>query len=439
MGKASIIYVLGLSAIIAYALLNINRSSTGSMDSFSEYYGRTMAHNIAVTGANVGTQMLLRDYTYMAARTDSFGGGQYSFTVDSVNTRGDKRITVASVINLFDNIQNTSLVRDTVIAYFRHTPFSKYGYFSGSETNGYMSPTSNTVPGGSMWKVTGDSIFGPAHTNGFWNFSGTPYFDDKVTAAAAPHLAAGAHPVYNAGYEWGVTVDRPVARLDDLQNVAASGGKLFTGASTGNQDVGLTFASNGTVRVKIPWNTGATRDTTYASVSTLAPNGVIMAKDIDVRVSGTYVGQVTVGARTGNSPGGLKGNVWVQGDLVAATDPEVNPNSNDMMGLVSERMTYVSTTGISRNSSSQTNIEAAIYCQNGVFAAENYSTIPLSGRLNLYGGAVMNASTSFGVMSGGVLTHGFLKSFRYDSRFLTQSPPAFPFANKYELVSWWEK
>lgn len=439
MGKASIIYVLGLSAIIAYALLNINRSSTGSMDSFSEYYGRTMAHNIAVTGANIGTEMLLRDYTYMAARTDSFGGGEYSFTVDSVNTRGDKRITAASVINLFDNIANHNVIRDTVVAYFRHTPFSKYGYFSGSETNGYMSPSSNSVPGGSMWKVTGDSIFGPAHTNGFWNFSGTPYFDDKVTASNAPNLAAGAHPIYNAGYEWGVTVDRPVARLDDLQNVAASGGKLFTGASTGNQDVGLTFSSDGKVRVKIPWNTGATKDTTYATVSSLAPNGVIMVDDIDVRVSGAYAGQVTVGARTGSSAGALKGNVWVQGDLVAATDPRINPNSTDMMGLVSERMTYVATTGIARNSSSQTNIEAAIYCQNGVFAAENYSTLPLSGRLNLFGGAVMNASTSFGVMSGGVLTHGFLKSFRYDSRFLTQSPPAFPFANKYELVSWWEK
>ncbi len=63
----------------------------------------------------------------------------------------------------------------------------------------------------------------------------------------------------------------------------------------------------------------------------------------------------------------------------------------------------------------------------------------LKGLLNLFGGAVMNASTSFGVSSGGVLINGFLKSFRYDARFLTQPPSFFPFADKYELLSWWEK
>jgi hypothetical protein len=164
-----------------------------------------------------------------------------------------------------------------------------------------------------------------------------------------------------------------------------------------------------------------------------------MVRDIDVRVSGTYHGQVTVGARTGTSTGGRKGNVWIQGDLVAADNPSTNPNSTDIMGIVSERMTYISTTGIPRTSASQTNIQCAIYCQNGVFAAQNYSSIPLSGRVNLYGGAVMNASTSFGTSSGGAITNGFLKSFKYDSRFLTQSPPYFPFSDKYELLSWWEK
>ncbi|MBM2839517.1 MAG: hypothetical protein HW412_45 [Bacteroidetes bacterium] len=437
MGKASIIYVIGLSAIIAYALMNMNRSSTDSMDSFSEYYGRSMAHNIAVTGANIGTQLLLSDNTYMAARTDSFGGGRYSLRVDSVNTKGDKRITVVSNINLFDNISEKSIIRDTVVAYFRHTPFSKYGYFSGSETNGYMSPTNNTTSGGNMWKITGDSLFGPAHTNGRFNLSGRPYFDDKVTATTAANLAVGATPVYNAGYQWGITVNRPIARLNDLENIAASSGKLFNGGA----DVGLIFISDGRVQVKIPWNTGTTRDTTYGSINALAPNGVIMVKSIDVRVSGTYHGQVTVGARIGTSAGSLKGNVWIQGNLVAADNPATNPNSTDIMGLVSERMTYVATTGIPRGAGSQTNIQAAIYCQNGVFAAERYNdmTLGLQGRVNLFGGAVMNASTSFGVMSGGLIVNGFLKSFRYDSRFQTQSPPYFPFSDKYELLSWWEK
>jgi hypothetical protein len=53
MGKASIVYVVGLSMMLAYSLLNINAASTASVDAYTEYYGRTMAHNIAATGANI--------------------------------------------------------------------------------------------------------------------------------------------------------------------------------------------------------------------------------------------------------------------------------------------------------------------------------------------------------------------------------------------------
>jgi hypothetical protein len=108
------------------------------------------------------------------------------------------------------------------------------------------------------------------------------------------------------------------------------------------------------------------------------------------------------------------------------------------MGLVAERMAYVTTTGISRNSGSQTNIQAAIYTHNGVFAVENYTGCGPAGRLNLFGGVTMNASTSTGTISGGVMTNGMLKSFRHDPRFLTQAPPSYPFADKRELISWWE-
>ena len=48
MGKSSIVYVIGLSLIIGIALANINETSMGSMDSYTTYFGRTMAHNIAL-------------------------------------------------------------------------------------------------------------------------------------------------------------------------------------------------------------------------------------------------------------------------------------------------------------------------------------------------------------------------------------------------------
>jgi hypothetical protein len=436
MGKAAIIYVIGLGIVVAVVMMGLNTSSKDSMDSFSEYYGRTMVHNIATAGANIGTQLLLKDSSYTAARTDSFGGGQYTLNVSTSGTT--KQITVYAQINLFDNINENSILRDTIQAGFRKVPFAKYAYFSGSETNGYMTTASNAVPGGAMWKITGDSVWGPIHTNGNFNFSGTPYFADKITAATAPVLSgwfAPPAPIYMAGNQWGVTVPRPTTRLNDIEALASSGGKLFNNPTA---DVGLQFNAGGSIRVRIPWNTGATRDTTYASATALAPNGIICVTSKDVRVQGTYSGQMTICARS-EAGTALKGNVWLQGDLVAADNPQTNPNSTDMMGLVSERMTYVTTTGIVRNAASVTNLQATVYCQNGVFAVENYNSCGLAGRLNLYGGCTMNASTSTGTSAGGVLTNGMLKSFKYDDRYRTMAPPGFPWSDKYELISWWEK
>ena len=59
MGKAAVVYVIGLSLIIGIGLANINQSSVGSMDTYSTYFGRTMAHNIALAAANIGTNKIL--------------------------------------------------------------------------------------------------------------------------------------------------------------------------------------------------------------------------------------------------------------------------------------------------------------------------------------------------------------------------------------------
>jgi hypothetical protein len=444
MGKQLLVYVIGMSMMISYAMLNMNKTSLDSQDSYALSYGRTMARNIAHAGANIGTQLCLADTGYSTNLLDQkFNGGTYNVYVTK---NGDTtRVTsVARVGMRYYDVANRSWqtqILDTVEATLRRISFSKYGYFSNSETNGYMSPTSNTTSGSSMWKITGDSMYGPVHTNVRWNFSGRPYFHNKVTAASAPNLSsffAPPSPIYNGGYQWGITVPRPPSRITDIENAATAGGKLWTNTATGNQDLGLEFQSDGRVRVKIPWNTGATKDTTYGSIASLAPNGVMGVKGIDLRIWGTYNGKATVFARTGTSTGALKGNVWIQGNLVAADNPQTNINSDDLMGLVAERMAYVTTTGISRTSSSQTTIQAAIYTQNGVFAVENYTSCGVAGRLNLFGGVTMNASTSTNTSSGGVITNGMLKSFRHDPRFLTQAPPFYPTADRREVIAWWE-
>ena len=47
MGKASIIYVMGLGFIVGYALLNINTAGTDAITNYVNYYNRTVSRNIA--------------------------------------------------------------------------------------------------------------------------------------------------------------------------------------------------------------------------------------------------------------------------------------------------------------------------------------------------------------------------------------------------------
>jgi hypothetical protein len=444
MGKASIVYVIGLSLVLGIALFNINKSSTDSMDTYTEYYGRTMAHNIAVAGANIATSALLVPPAAAISRTDSFAGGTYTVRVDSLNPMGDSVAVVStSEINLYDNIARDEIIRDTIVAKLRHRRFAEYAYFSQSETRGYFAPGSSTPQSPvSMWKITGDSLFGKAHTNGRWNLSGSPYFEDRVTAQFAANLAAGANPIFNAGYQWQVFINRPPGNMTLLASMASAGGALLE-----NTDVGLTFFASGNVNVRIPPTTGITRNDTIP-ISSLTSNGVVAVRNGDVRVKGTYHGQITVVALKGTSAGNTKGNVWIDGNIVAATNPNGNPSSNDMLGLVAERMAYVTTfdpvTGlrIPRTSASVLNIQAAIYTHEGTFAAERYNdaALGLVGRINQFGSLAMAASTSTGTMgAGGVISNGFLKTIRHDPRYDELAPPGFPASDSFILVSWWEK
>lgn len=441
MGKAAIIYVVGLSLLVGYGLMNINANSTQSMDTYQQYYGRTMAHNLAITGANIGTQLLTRNPAYTGDLLNQQFGSNGWYDMRLTKSGHEARIvSVARFKTYIEPDHPDGYIRDTVIADFKHIPFSEYGWFTEKEVNGYVTPTGANGPhfNASDWKITGDSVYGWAHTNNSFNLGGSPYFNDKVTGRNAPTLmtVGGVRaPIYNAGYQWGITVTRPTANITNLKALAAAGNVLSLPLN--NNDVGLTFQSNGNVRVRIPYNTGATRDTTLP-ITSLTNNGVIGTTGGDLRVSGTYRGQVTICAFKGTGAATNKGNVWIEGDVVANTSPRGgNTSSTDMLGIVAERMSYV-TRNTSRTAASVLNIDAAIYCHTGEFTAEQYWASGIHGRVSLYGSVTQNSAGSLGTFgSGGILT-GFFYSIRHDSRFLVEQPPNFPSSDKYKLVSWWE-
>jgi hypothetical protein len=217
-----------------------------------------------------------------------------------------------------------------------------------------------------------------------------------------------------------------------MANLANPFGPAFS-----NNDVGMEFFNGGTVRVRVPHNTGAILDT-VVPVTTLSTSKVIGVNGGDLHVKGTYTGQMTLAAFKGLSGASTnKGNVWIDGDLVASDNPRFNQASTDMMGIVAERMGYI-TKDNSRTVASNLQIQAAIYCHTGEFTAEDFWSIGKHGRVSLFGSMTQKTAGSLGVFSSSGLQHGFYYSIRHDARFLTLGPPAFPFSTKFRLMAWWE-
>jgi len=436
MGKSTIIYVIGLSLIIGLALTNVNRSSLDSMDTYSTYFGRTMAHNIALAAANLATNRVLFTPGYNTPFSGSFSGGSYDVAFADTGS-GEAYRKFMSVTSAYNAGGET--IRDTVRAVFGRYSFSRYAWFTDMERNGYRRPNGTGGPyhGQSDWKITGDSVFGYAHTNSKFNLAGRPYFGKKVTATNAPttaNLAGVYNPTFMEGYEWGVSVARPTGSIATLKANANIGNPL-AGYFNGN-DVGMRFMDTD-VRVRVPYNTGALVDTVMR-IADLSSTGLTGILNGDLHISGRYQGQLSVAAFTGTGATANKGNVWIDGDVIAHDNPQTNPASTDKLGIIAERMAYI-TEDHHRNASSQVNIQAAIYTHNGEFTAEDFWTIPISGRVNLYGSICQATAGSLGVFNHGHgLLHGFFYSIRHDTRFLVMGPPHFPYSTKYRLVAWWE-
>ena len=313
--------------------------------------------------------------------------------------------------------------------------FSKFAYYSVSE-------------GGTIYWTTGDTVWGPIHTQDYLNVSGSPVFMGKTTTKLGlksqngywKYSGYGWHktkvwvstdtPQFVGGFESGVDEPLPTASVSDVQTDALAGGYNFTGHDT----VYVTFKDD-SISYKYSYN--ATPTTVLGS--SFAPNGIIFATGATLKLQGTVSGRYTVGASSVTSsswPYVTKGgNVYLDNDIVYKTDPQVNPNSTDMLGIVSQQNVLV--TNNSANNS-DINIDASIFCQNGGFGAENYASRPPSGNINLLGGIQQNIRQPVGTFSYYGIVSGFNKRYKYDNRLLYSSPPSYPNTGSFEIVSWYE-
>jgi len=170
-GRAILIVVLGFSFIFLIMEKNIGSATTRTVGNMADYNANITAHNIAVSGANIAANQIYLDETWKNGYNNiSYQDGKINVTVDVLDAF--KQIIRINSAGTFRGIT------DTVQVTLQPSKFSKFAYYSESE-------------GGIIWWTTGDTVWGPLHSQDIMNMNGSPVFMGKVTTKEALNLANG--------------------------------------------------------------------------------------------------------------------------------------------------------------------------------------------------------------------------------------------------------
>lgn len=428
-GKAAILLVLGFSIIFLVIGYNFGNLSNRAVDNSSDYFEESMAHQIAISGANMALNEIFNDSLWNSGYSNvDLNQGKLNLTVtDSVLT---KIITSKGTFNGVDK---------TVVIVLQPSSYAKFAWYVGNMSSKQF--------------VTGDTVWGPFHTQSAINIGGDPVFMGKVTTlkglspGETQMKANGYDPKFYGGYEAGVDIPLPVNyQFTEERQAAIDGLSLGGSSSHENTDLWLTFNADGTVTHR----TGSGSDSsTYSApitepLSDYAPTGVIYVKKGDVYMSGTVKGKATVVA--GEASGAGSGNVYLVDDVTYTSDPMTwdaaenkyvaNNSCTDMLGILA-----TNNVKIMNNDANVLNkdihIDASIFCAQGGVEMED-KTIPPSGTVYLRGGMIAAKEELLAQTSGGAITNGYKKHVVFDQRFMLALPPTFPNTGKFEIVSWLE-
>ncbi|MAE69931.1 MAG: hypothetical protein CME06_05625 [Gemmatimonadetes bacterium] len=399
MGTAILFLALGFVASVGVTMLNMNRVRSDATHAHVSAYEDHVARDCARSGAHLALRNLMEDADWRDGYQDTnLATGAFSATIDDAGTDG----TLA-----YNEIRITSQgdfagADQTIVAMLERRAFSHYAYFTGYEPQ--------------IWFITGDTIQGPVHTNGQFHIWGGPVFQGHVTSVAEDYATwRGYHfPDFQEGVEFGVPpIELPVD-LEMTETAAQQGGHTFY------EETWLNFTEDGDVE----WATEGGANGTW---SLSGFNGVIYVDGgYDVHVEGVVDGDVTVAT---------EGRISIDADLTYASDPRINPASDDFAGLIAWQDVYVADTAPNQNNC---NVHASIMAVEGSFYVENYSQGSPRGVLGVLGGVIQQQRGAVGTFNRYGIVSGYQKKYIYDERLMESAPPAFPVIDRPVLVTWAE-
>jgi hypothetical protein len=414
-GKAILLVVIGFSLTFLIVGQNFGGLSNRAVDNYVTYQKETVAHNIAISGANIAANEIYMNPTWTQGYSNiPFQDGYLNVTVNVVDpVLGLREITA----------QGTYFGKTSVIK-LRIAPsnFSEYAYYSTYERS---SPTST----GTIWWTGKDTVWGPFHTQDKLSCALHPSFLGKRTS----HKGAIQYqtnkitdsPVITGIYEPGKNLEIPPQTVENLEAAADDNGLKFKN----NDSLYLIFDKDS---LRYKYNYSSKYKALY--LPTAAPNGLIYAKDMVVHLQGVVKGRYTLGCSSSSYSTG-KGSIWLDDDITYNTNPQVDPSSTDLFGIIAENYVWITENNANHH---DINIQASIFSEKLGFGAYNYDKRPVDGDINLLGGIQQNYRQPVGTFSGGTSKSGFTKQYRYDWRLAFMSPPFYPGTGGFKIVSWFE-
>jgi hypothetical protein len=415
-GRASLILVMGFSLILGYISFNLNQYSTRAVGNMSNYAETTTSHNLALAGANVGLAKFYTDTSWAGTLSQDVAGPNLtgSFTISRTNVGSNSaRLRSVSTYTSY----GVGTLHDTVDILFDKSKLNSFSMFA------WMTNIENGV----YW-ITGDTVWGRAHSNSTFYVSGRPVYMDKVTTtnSFSPKPGVGTNQaIFKKGYETGIAPITLPSDMTELVTASTSGGKKYTGDIWVTLDPGTSSTGDGKAYIRST-SSGPIIDS--ISLGNASFNGVLLGTG-RVNVKGTLDGKLSIGSMT---------DVYIQDDIRYAKNPQTSA-SDDILGLVANRDVVVADNAANNHS---VYVDGCVFARSGSFRAENYDSRPVAGTLNILGSIVQNTRGAVGTFSGSTLVSGFSKRYRYDARLAdaTFRPPSYPgfFVKTFAITSWWE-
>ena len=332
----------------------------------------------------------------------------------------------------------------SIVATLRRKAFLDYLYFTDRET---LDPLAYSASSDRAWAalncdnprqlrpsgcteinfITEDAINGPLHTNDSIQFCGSPDFGNDANDAIELNQSS---PGYFSSCGGGATPDfigtldfpagvLPMPQSNSALEASADAGYVYSGETT------LVFSGS---------SVSITNNGTTVSKA-LPPSGVIYVKSTscstgyertqnydaapgcgNVRVSGTYSKDITIGA---------------DNDIIVMDDFQSSNPSTVLGGLIANNFVRVyhpvnRSSGCSNNGGpGAVQIDAAILALNHSFIVDNWYCGSALGNLTVNGAIAQKFRGPVGTGSGGSVGSGYAKDYNYNDTLKYREPPYF--------------